>query len=70
MKNVQKQLMEFQEFLLETLYSNNDITTIQKKLEVICNNSLFEKWLQSLNPSMLEVAARMTQHWGKKIKSF
>jgi len=66
MPETNNQLMNFQEFLMETLYSNDDIDLIKKKLKAFNNDPLVANWLKDFSPSMLEVAARMTQHWAKK----
>ena len=59
-------LMSFQEFLLDTLYTFNDVKIIQEKLEQYQNDPLLMNWIKFMSPHMLEVAARMTQHWGKR----
>lgn len=61
------ELMCLQEFLLDTLYTHTNVETIQSLLKNYRGNPSYEKWLRSLDPSMLEVAARMTQAWGKKL---
>lgn len=66
MQKVNDHLMDFQEFLMETLYSEDNVEILQQKLEAFHSNPLVASWIQSFTPSMLEVAARMTQHWGKK----
>jgi hypothetical protein len=66
MQEINDQLMDFQEFLMETLYSHDNVDLIQEKLKPYYTNPLVARWVQLFTPSMLEVAARMTQHWGKK----
>lgn len=66
MQEINDQLMDFQEFLMETLYSCDDVEVIQEKLKTFYNDPIVAYWIQCFTPSMLEVAARMTQHWGKK----
>jgi len=66
MNKTHDHLMDFQEFLLDTLYTHDDVKTIQQKLEQYQNDPILLNWITTLSPHMLEVAARMLQHWGKK----
>lgn len=68
MKITNDYLMQFQEFFMDTLYSHDDVETIQKKLKDYQADPAIKNWIATLTPHMLEVAARMTQHWGKKLK--
>jgi len=67
MQKMNDQLMHFQESFMELLHSNDDLNTIQKELAVFHDHPVLSDWLKSFTPAMLEVAARMTQHWGKKV---
>jgi hypothetical protein len=69
MSKTHDHLMNFQEFLLDTFYKHTDVDTIQHKLEQYNNDAIMQNWVTTLSPEMLEVAARMTQHWGKKSSS-
>ncbi|KGP62405.1 hypothetical protein EP47_08295 [Legionella norrlandica] len=60
------QLMAFQEFLLETLYTCMDVQEIKQRLISYPENYDLLLWLKHLDPEMVEVAARMVQHWGIK----
>ena len=66
MQNVNNQLMHFQESFMELLYAHDDLTIIQEKLSIFYDHPVLANWLKLFDLSMLEVAARMTQHWGKK----
>ena len=65
MQETNDQLMDFQEFLLETFYSENKADILQQKLATFDCSPLIINWIESFTPSMLEVAARMIQHWGE-----
>lgn len=58
-------LTDFQEIFMDTLFKFDDPVTIQQKLNSEQLNPIIRNWLTSLEPHMLEVASRMTQHWGK-----
>lgn len=66
MSEISNHLMNFQEFLLHTLYESDDAKLIQQKLKNYTADPVLAKWLSELEPEMLEVAARMLQHWGRK----
>jgi len=66
MKETIDHLMSFQESFMEILYATDDIEIIQNKLEIYHDDPFVGTWIKALTPQMLEVAARMTQHWGKK----
>lgn len=67
MHNTNDQLMEFQEFIMQTFYTASDATNIQEKLRNYSCDPAINHWLSTLTLPMLEVAARMTQHWGVKL---
>ena len=66
MRCTKDELSSFQEFLLDTLYTYDDINIIQQQLNCSVKNSFLLAWSFSIDPDMLEVAARMVQHWGIK----
>lgn len=67
MKCTNDELEVWQNFLLDTLYSHNDAHKIQEQLSFSSiQNPVLLNWVRSVNLDMLEVAARMTQHWAKK----
>ncbi|WP_419421473.1 hypothetical protein ACNVED_16220 (plasmid) [Legionella sp. D16C41] len=66
MKLTTNELDLFQNFLLETIYTYNDVHKIQEQLHSAIQNPVLLNWVNSLNLEMLEVASRMLQHWGKK----
>ena len=66
MKCTKDELSSFQEILLDILYNYDDINIIQQQLNYSVKNPVLLAWSSNLNPGMLEVAARMVQHWGIK----
>lgn len=66
MKFTNDELIAFQEFLMETFYTCNDAHLIQAQLNSSIQNPVLLDWSTNLNLDMLEVAARMVQHWGIK----
>lgn len=59
----QQSLLDFQEFLLKVLYESDDPQQIMTQLEAYKHHPIWGQWLAQFDPGMIEVAARMTQHW-------
>ncbi|KTD62278.1 hypothetical protein Lsan_1811 [Legionella santicrucis] len=66
MKCSNEELIAFQELLMETFYNCNDAELVQVQLNSSIQNPVLLNWSSNLNLDMLEVAARMVQHWGIK----
>jgi hypothetical protein len=60
------ELMEFQEWLMDLFYTTSDIDFIRQQFATANHSATLTNWLNSHSPEMLDVAARMTQHWGRK----
>lgn len=66
MSDCEDERMIFQELLMETLYTHNDVSIIRKQFSAYTQDPVLGNWLINQDSDMLEVAARMVQHWGKK----
>lgn len=47
-------------------HTSSDVHIIQQQLNASIQNPVIQAWVNTLAPDMLEVAARMVQHWGVK----
>ena len=60
------ELAVFQETLLERLFTNNDAETILRLLQESCPSGPTMDYIVTLDPRMVEVAAELIKHWGKR----